>query len=633
MSVGPIDVYNVVLTGLQAVEAEATTAANNVANAATPGYIAETVALAPEVGTPIPSAGGSTPPGTFGGGVSVQSISQSISPTLDAEARKTSANSQYAQTYEQGLSNVQSLLQEPGSNGLSSLFNTFFNDWSTLSQDPQNTAAAAVTVGDGANVANALQALASNVTQQTTLTQQQLSDLVSSDNQYLTQVAQINQQIEASQAAGYSPASLIDQRGQLLNNLANDLGAQVNTIPVTQGGQNVQAPNGQDITTISITLADGTTILSGNVAGSLAVGTGSQSLSVTDPTGTVTTETLGNGQGNAGALLALLNGPLAGRTPMGELSNTIGQDNAAFKQLATLNGQIDTAEATGATATVTALGNQRQSLITQLQNDLNVTVTTVPVTVTVGTTTATVNSVEVVLPHGGAVVVNDQKAGSLAASGTSIPVSVTATDTAGATSTATFASTDGNLGSLLASVNGSGGTGGKNSLMNQIDNVALTLANQVNALQEAGYTASSSGTAGIAFFSASGGGTISASNIEVNASLSSNPALIAPSQSATNPNGDNAAAIAALGGSSTGPASTFAQFATTLGTSVAAATSASSTAQAVYGQVQQQQQSIEGVDTNQEVANLSLDQQTYDSLTNVLSTMAQMVQQLLQSVP
>ncbi|MCK4177598.1 flagellar hook-associated protein FlgK [Aciditerrimonas ferrireducens] len=249
------------------------TVSENLANATTPGYVAETPNL-----TTMPVPG----PNGVGSGVEVLGISQvpaQLAQTVDNQAQ---ANLAQATARQQVLQQIQSLFPEPnGSGAISSQLASFWNAWDAIDQNPTSPAPYTQVVEQAQGLATTFNQTAQELAQAGADASSRLSSLVAQDNTLLAQVAQLNGQIVTVASSGASPNALVDQRNQVVSQLAKDLGVQA-----------TDQPNG------TVTLAvGGITLVQDTTATSLAV---QQSVA------------LSSVGGSAGGLLQSLNSDLPG---------------------------------------------------------------------------------------------------------------------------------------------------------------------------------------------------------------------------------------------------------------------------------------------------------------------------------
>ena len=164
----------------------------------------------------------------------------------------------------------------------------------------------------------------------------------------------------------------------------------------------------------------------------------------------------------------------------------------------------------------------------------------------------------------------------------------------------------------------------------QLNTAANDLATTVNTQLAAGYTATGASGAGYPLFEGSG-----AAGLSVNSAISGNVQLIAASSTATLPDATNdagnAQAMAELYNSPTGPDQQYQSLIQGLGTQVAAVNSQVQAQTSVANAAQQNLQSIEGVNTNDEMVQMLTFQQAYQASAKLVSTVDTMMQALIQA--
>lgn len=229
MSIQSLDIA---LTGLDAAQTGLDAVSENLANASTAGYVAQTA----DIGT---LAGG---PGPVGSGVNVENVTLNSNPALTMLAQTTSAQAGQASALAQALQSAQSVFTDfPSSstsasssasstsatgNGLQSALSTFWSDWATVANSPGSLAARNSLLGSAQTVVDTLHSMANGLSTAATGAQTQLSQLVSQVNQQLGQLASVNEQILAVNGTGGGGANaLVEQQISLANTLASEIGA------------------------------------------------------------------------------------------------------------------------------------------------------------------------------------------------------------------------------------------------------------------------------------------------------------------------------------------------------------------------------------------------------------------------
>lgn len=296
------------------------TVSENLANATTPGYVAETPQL-----TATPVLG----PNGVGSGVEVLGVAQVPAQLAQTVNDQAQANLAQASALQQVLSQVQSLFPEPNGNGsISSQLASFWNAWDAIDQNPSSPAPYTQVVDQAQGLATTFNQTAQELASASADASSQLQSLVGEDNTLLQQVASLNGQIVTTAASGAPPNALIDQRNQVVGQLAKDLGVQATT-----------ESNG------TVTLAvGGVTLVQDTTATSLSLDQSTGSSGST-PTFAVVDTTSGlplPAGGTAGGLLQALNV---------QIPSIQGQLNQVAQDLATaVNGLLSQGYTTSGTA-------------------------------------------------------------------------------------------------------------------------------------------------------------------------------------------------------------------------------------------------------------------------------------------
>lgn len=229
MSIQSLDIA---LTGLNAAQTGLDAVSENLANASTTGYIAQTA----EMGA---LAGG---PGPVGSGVEVTDVALNSNPGLTLLAQATAAQAGQASSLAQVLQGAESVFTDfptsstsglssasatsPTGNGLQSALSAFWADWATVANSPGSLAARSSLLGSAGTVVDTLHSMANGLASAANGAQAQLSQLVSQVNQQLSQLASVNEQMLAlSGTGGGGTNALTEQQISLANTLASEIGA------------------------------------------------------------------------------------------------------------------------------------------------------------------------------------------------------------------------------------------------------------------------------------------------------------------------------------------------------------------------------------------------------------------------
>lgn len=247
---------NTALSGLRYNRVVLDTAANNIANASTPGYTRRRVE-AEAVGAPVQPARWSIHPES-GSGVRVSGITRTNDPFLDARARTEHGNQSYLDVRYAALSRVESGLGEPSDSGLSAAMAEFRQSWHDLANDPTGAVQRAQVLSKADAVAEALAGQVRLVEAEMGDQRGRLLSTVAEVNTMASELAAVNKGVAAAQLNNLDAGTLMDQRDALALRLAE----------LTGGTATTNAQGGYDVT------VGGVALVTGTVAGTLVVSSG-----------------------------------------------------------------------------------------------------------------------------------------------------------------------------------------------------------------------------------------------------------------------------------------------------------------------------------------------------------------------
>jgi len=558
-------ILNIGSSALAVQQAALQVTGNNLANAADPNYAEETVEESPGIDAP------SGPNGQLlGSGVSIDTIQRQVDLALQERLNGATSDSSSASTLQSWAGQIQSTFNAlSGTADIGTQINTFFQDWSTLAGTPGSAGQQAVVIQDGQSLADSLNDLSGNLGTISTNLQQAISQDVQQVNQLTSQIATLNGQITAAQGSSSSQAnSLLDQRDADLNQLSTLANVQTST-----------QPNGS----VDVFLG-GQALISGTSSQSLNASTYSNNGHIDSQ---VTFA--------SGATATITSGEIGGMLQSQQLvdSTTDSVNSLASNLISAVNNIYSSGQGSEGYSTVT----------------------------------------------GSNAVLDPTQPLSSSASGLSFPVnagSFTLTQTNSAsgqpTQTTIYVNQNTTLTSLVNNLNGISGiqasvnNNGQLTIQSTDPDVTFSFSNDSSGVLSA---------LGInTFFTGS-----NASSIGVNSQVASNPSLLASSSvdsaSGTVVAGGNANAIgnlvntplSSLNGASIGDS--YDSLIETIGSAAASATNNASTASTVQQSLQAQEQTLSGVSTDQEALNMIVEQRSYESAAEFISTINTMMQTLL----
>ncbi|MBN2645754.1 MAG: flagellar hook-associated protein FlgK [Desulfuromonadaceae bacterium] len=212
---------------------------NNVSNLNTAGYSKQTL----EVGTsPTLEYGGQM----IGSGSTVSGISRETSVFVSRQL--TAKNAEYGEESARSLilAEIEQIIDvEDGS--LSTHIDEFFDAWQELSTDPSATLERQQVMQTGENLAEDFQSLVSDLASVSDSIDTDLEGKITSLNQQLQQIADLNVQIVSAESTGISANALRDERDLLLQEVSQLAG--VSYYEESNGMLSLQLAGGQPLVT------------------------------------------------------------------------------------------------------------------------------------------------------------------------------------------------------------------------------------------------------------------------------------------------------------------------------------------------------------------------------------------------
>lgn len=269
------DLLSTGVSGLLAAQIGMSTVGHNVANSNTDGYSRQVVSF----GARLPEGQANYFVGT---GVNTLAVQRAYSQFLNSSLWAASSGQGRASTMA-GLTG-QLNNQLSGSSNLQTSLDSFYGAMQDVANAPSDTASREVLLARAGGVASTFRALSGQFSQLSGQVQQQIGDTVDSINSDSQAIAKLNGLIRSSIANdGTPPADLLDQRDALVKHLAGSVGISVvpqndHTISVFVGnGQALvtgtemhglgTAPNMYDATRVEVTGAASGSVLSGRLGG------------------------------------------------------------------------------------------------------------------------------------------------------------------------------------------------------------------------------------------------------------------------------------------------------------------------------------------------------------------------------
>jgi flagellar hook-associated protein 1 FlgK len=266
------DLLSTGVSGLLAAQVGLSTVGHNVSNANTDGYSRQQVSFAARA----PQQDGRYYVGT---GVDTQAVQRAYSQYLNSALWSAASAQGRANTY-QGLTD-QLNNQLSGSSNLQSSLDTFYGAVQDVANAPSDASARGVLLARAGALASTFRALSGQFDSLGGQVQRQLTDTVAQINSDSAAIAKLNERIRAS--SGGQPSDLLDQRDALIKKLSGEVGISVapqndgtlsvfvgNGQALVSGTQSYQlgtAPNAYDATRLEVVDKGTGAVLSGRIGG------------------------------------------------------------------------------------------------------------------------------------------------------------------------------------------------------------------------------------------------------------------------------------------------------------------------------------------------------------------------------
>lgn len=226
------------VSGLAAAQAGLVTTGHNIANANTPGYHRQ--AIQQSAITPL-----FTGAGFFGQGVQIDTVVRAYGQYLDSQLAQSQAQASYYSTYQTQLSQIDNVVADTNS-GLSSALQEYFGAVHGVAANPADVPTRQSLLSSGAALTARFNSLAARFDELRGGINSQIISTVGEINSYARQIGVLNGRILVAQLnPGQPPNDLLDQRDALIGELNKLVGA--NVARQSDGTINVFIGNGQNL--------------------------------------------------------------------------------------------------------------------------------------------------------------------------------------------------------------------------------------------------------------------------------------------------------------------------------------------------------------------------------------------------
>src|SRR6185436_8709733 len=233
------DLLSTGVSGLLAFQRALDTTSHNISNVSTDGYSRQRV----EIGTRPAQAYGN---GWVGQGASVNTTTRIYDQFVAAQTRASSSNLEHLDIYASNAETLNNMFGD-SANGLSPTLQKFVNAFQSVANSPASVPARQVLLSEANTLQQRLQFFDSRLDQIGNEINSRIKGEVAEVNTLAQGIARLNNEITAgiARTGGQPPNDLLDQRDQLLDQLAQKIS--VNVVPQDGGAVNVFVGSGQPL--------------------------------------------------------------------------------------------------------------------------------------------------------------------------------------------------------------------------------------------------------------------------------------------------------------------------------------------------------------------------------------------------
>jgi len=231
------DLFTSALSGMNAAQVGLATTEHNIANASTPGFTRQEILISSR-------AGHQTGAGFIGEGVDVTGVKRIYDDFLNTQVHQEQNRASYLNTYHSAIRQIDSLVADPAA-GASPAMQGFFDALNGVASNPESLPSRQAFLGNAQFAVNRFQAIDQRLTDIANGLTNQIASSVNVVNSYARQVATLNGNIKRATALGQGqqPNDLLDQRDLLISKLNQEIKTTV--LQNSDGTAGVYIGNGQ----------------------------------------------------------------------------------------------------------------------------------------------------------------------------------------------------------------------------------------------------------------------------------------------------------------------------------------------------------------------------------------------------
>ncbi len=211
------NLFTSALSGMNAAQLGLATTEHNIANANTPGFTRQQILVGSR-------AGQQTGAGFIGQGVDISGVKRIYDQFLTTQVLQEQNQASYFSAYHTALKQIDSLVADPAA-GASPAMQGFFDALNGVANNPESVPSRQTLLGNAQFAVNRFQAIDQRLTDIANGLTGQITNSVNTVNSYAKQIATLNGSIKRATASGQGqqPNDLLDQRDQLISKLNQEI--------------------------------------------------------------------------------------------------------------------------------------------------------------------------------------------------------------------------------------------------------------------------------------------------------------------------------------------------------------------------------------------------------------------------
>lgn len=212
---------------LQSQQAALNVTGHNIANANSLGYTRQIAVLNATAAFTFQNMGRTTQIGT---GVNLDQITRSREFFIDSQLRNETSSQQYWTTRNTALNTIQGIMNEPTDNSLRNDMDAFWNAWSELSTDPESLPARTVVMAKANSLVESFHNISTSATEISQNLNNTIAVQIKQINTFVSQIADLNDQIYRAESSGGNPNDLKDKRDLVIDELSEIISVKVDDL-------------------------------------------------------------------------------------------------------------------------------------------------------------------------------------------------------------------------------------------------------------------------------------------------------------------------------------------------------------------------------------------------------------------